>query len=288
MSRKATEFQKKEMSKMYRGKEIFKPLQTGWIDEHVACVREWVANIFFYRKGDTTLMFDAGYNYDRLEEKMGWLGIDPKSIRQIFITHQDTDHVGAVEADSPGLFRDAVLYVGETENRYLTGEVRRKVIYHLYKLPQVTIRNEKVLLKDGDVLDIDGIRVEGFLVPGHTWGHMVYLVDDKYLFTGDTIWFGADGGYSFISALAEDNKLAVRSLAELEAKLQARGLHPYFITGHTVWTDDFAFAFANKDKLCSPFGKRVHDPGALYDAYNESDDTEQRAKSGFLKPVSPV
>ena len=36
MSRKATEFQKKEMSKMYRGKEIFKPLQTGWIDEHVA------------------------------------------------------------------------------------------------------------------------------------------------------------------------------------------------------------------------------------------------------------
>ena len=162
------------------------------------------------------------------------------------------------------------------------------MIYHLYKLPQVTIRNEKVLLKDGDVLDIDGIRVECFLVPGHTWGHMVYLVDDKYLFTGDTIWFGADGGYSFISALAEDNKLAVRSLAELEAKLQARGLHPYFITGHTGWTDDFAFAFAHKDQLCSPFGKRVHDPSAPYDAYDESDDTEQRARSGFLKPVSPV
>ena len=51
MSRQATEFQKKEMSKMYRGKEIFKPLNTGWVDEHVACVREWVANIFFYRKG---------------------------------------------------------------------------------------------------------------------------------------------------------------------------------------------------------------------------------------------
>ena len=82
MSRKATEFQKKEMSKMYRGKEIFKPLNTGWIDEHVACVREWVANIFFYRKGGTTIMIDAGYNYDRLEEKMGWLGIDPKSIRR--------------------------------------------------------------------------------------------------------------------------------------------------------------------------------------------------------------
>ena len=74
MSKKATEFQRKAMSWMYRGKEIFKPLNTGWIDENVACVREWVANIFFYRKGDTTIMVDAGYNYDRLAEKMGWLG----------------------------------------------------------------------------------------------------------------------------------------------------------------------------------------------------------------------
>ena len=79
MSKKATEFQRKAMSRMYRGKEIFKPLNTGWIDENVACVREWVANIFFYRKGDTTIMIDAGYNYDRLAEKMSWLGIDPKS-----------------------------------------------------------------------------------------------------------------------------------------------------------------------------------------------------------------
>ena len=41
MSKKATEFQRKAMSRMYRGKEIFKPLNTGWIDENVACVREW-------------------------------------------------------------------------------------------------------------------------------------------------------------------------------------------------------------------------------------------------------
>ena len=285
MSKKATEFQKREMSQMYRGKEIFKPLNTGWIDEHVACVREWVANIFFYRKGDTTIMIDAGYNYERLAEKMSWLGIKPEEIHDILITHQDTDHVGAVEADSPGLFRQATLYIGKIEDRYLTGETRRKVIYHLYKLPQVTINNKKVLLTDGEIFQIGDIKIESILVSGHTWGHMVYLIDDKYLFTGDTIWFGADGGYSFISALAEDNKLAVRSLAELEEKLKKRGLRPLFITGHTGWTDNFAFAFAHKDKLCSPFGKRVHDPNAPYDAYEEDDDTEENAKSGFLKGV---
>ena len=89
---------------------------------------------------------------------------------------------------------------------------------------------------------------------------MVYLIDDKYLFTGDTLWFGADGGYSFISSLAESNKLAVKSLAALEQKLQSRDLHPLFLTGHTGWTDNFEFAFAHKDKLCSPFKKRVPDP----------------------------
>ena len=228
-------------------------------------------------------MIDAGYNYDRLEEKMNRLGIDPKSILHILITHQDTDHVGAVEIDSPGLFKKAKLYIGEIENRYLTGEVRRKVIYHLYKLPQVTIKNEKVLLSDGEIIDIDGIKIECFLVPGHTWGHMVYLIDDKYLFTGDTIWFGADGGYSFISALAEDNNLAVKSLATLEKKLRERNLHPMFITGHTGWTDNIDFAFAHKNELCSPFRKKIHDPKAPYDAYDESDDTEEKAKSGYLE-----
>ena len=283
MSKKATEFQRVAMSRIYRGKEIFKPLNTGWIDENVACVREWVANIFFYRRGETTIMIDAGYNYDRLAEKMGWLEIDAKSIWHILITHQDTDHVGAVEADGLGLFKKAKLYIGEIENRYLTGEVRRRVMHRLYKLPQVTINNTKQLLKDGETFKIGNIKIHAFLVPGHTWGHMVYLIDDKYLFTGDTIWFGADGGYSFISALAESNKLAVRSLGILEQKLKKMCVKPLFITGHTGFTDNFEFAFAHKEKLCSPFKKKVHDPSALYDAYDESDDTERNAKNGFLK-----
>ena len=48
---------------------------------------------------------------------------------------------------------------------------------------------------------------------------------------------------------------------------------------------EYEFAFAHKDKLCSPFQKRVPDPTAPYDAYDESDDTEERAKAGFLKGV---
>ena len=286
MSRKDSEFQYKVMSWGYRGKEIFKPLNTGWIDENVACVREYVANIFFYRKNGQTLMIDAGYNYGRLEEKMKWLGISPYDIEHILITHQDTDHVGALETDSELLFKNAVIYLSEIENRYLTGEVRRKVMFGFYKLPMVKTDNKKMLLRDGQILDFSGIKVECLLVPGHTWGHMVYLIDDKYLFTGDTIWFGADGGYSFINGLAEDNKLAVRSLEKLENILRSRDLSLKIITGHTGWTDDINMAFAHRTELCNPMKKvKVHDPNAPYDAYVEDDDTERNAKSGFLQKV---
>ena len=274
------------MSLIYRGKEIFKPLNTGRIDERVSCVREFIANIFFYTKNGVTIMIDAGYNYGHLKEKMGWLDIDPASIRHILITHQDTDHVGAVEADSDGLFREAKLYIGEVENRYLTGEVRRKVIFGLFKLPMVKTDNQRVLLQDGQVLDIEGVKVECFLVPGHTWGHMVYLIDNQYLFTGDTLWFGPDGGRSFINMLAEDNKLAVRSLAVLEEKLRGRGLRPIIITGHTGWTDSMDFAFAHKDKVCNAWRRqKPHDPAAPYDGYDELDDTEDKARNIRLQKV---
>ncbi len=289
MSKKASQFQKRVMSLGYRGKEIFKPLNTGWIDEHTACIREWIANIFFYTKNGTTIMIDAGYNYDRLAEKMRWLDIDPSSIQDILITHQDTDHVGAVERDSDGLFRHATLYLSEVENRYMTGEVRRKVIFGTYKLPMVDTDNKKVLLKDGDVFQIGDIRVEAIMVPGHTWGHMVYLIDDAYLFTGDTIWFGPDGGYSFINSLAEDNDLAKQSLAKLEKLLRVRGLSPKIITGHTGWSQDLDFAFAHRDQVCNSLKRqKPHDPSAPYDGYDESDDTEEGARNVPLVSVNDV
>ncbi len=289
MSRKASNFQKVVMSWGYRGKEIFKPLNTGWIDDNVACVREWIANIFFYTKNGTTIMIDAGYNYERLKEKMGWLDIEPSSIQHILITHQDTDHVGAVERDSDGLFRDAKLYLSEIENRYMTGEKRRKVIFGMYKLPMVKSDNERQLLQDGDVFYINDIKVEAILIPGHTWGHMVYLIDDAYLFTGDTIWFGADGGYSFINSLAEDNNLSKKSLVKLERLLRERGLSPKVITGHTGWSDDLDFVFAHKDQVCNSMKKqKPHDPNAPFDGYDEREDTEEQARSQRLVKAEPV
>jgi len=284
MSKNDSKFQVKFMSFMFKGKEIFKPLNTGFIDDRVSCIREYVANIYFYSKDGHTIMIDAGYNYDRLAEKMQWLGINSKDIKEILVTHQDTDHVGAIEQGSDELFRDATIYIGNIENEYLEGRKHRKVFWGLTTLPQVIIDNPKILIEDGQIFYIGNIKIEAFLVPGHTWGHLVYLVDDCYLFTGDTLWLGADGGYAFLNTLAEDRKLQCQSLQRLKEILVKRNLQLKIITGHTGWTDDFDFAFAHSDEICNSMRRKpkVHDPKAPYDGFDESEDTEENARSGYL------
>ena len=284
MSKNDSKFQVKFMSFMFKGKEIFKPLNTGFIDDRVSCIREYVANIYFYTKDGHTIMIDAGYNYDRLAEKMQWLNINPKQIKEILVTHQDTDHVGAIEKGSDELFSDATIYIGKVENEYLEGHKHRKVFWGLTTLPQVVIDNQKVLIEDGQVFYIGNIKVEAILVPGHTWGHLVYLIDDAYLFTGDTIWFGADGGYAFLNTLAEDRNLQMKSLKKLEEILRKRNLNLKIITGHTGWTDDMDFAFAHTDEICNALRRKpkVRDPKAPYDGFDERDDTEENARNGFL------
>ena len=285
MSKKDSEFQVKFMSFLFRGKEIFKPLNTGFIDERVRCIREYVANIYFYTKDGQTIMIDAGYNYDRLAEKMQWLDISPKDIKDILITHQDTDHVGAIEKGSNELFKEATIYIGRIENEYLEGKITRKVFWGLHKLSKVQIDNKKVLIDDGQVFYIGNIKIEAILVPGHTWGHLVYLIDDAYLFTGDTIWFGADGGYAFLNNLAEDRKLQVKSLKRLEEIIRGKNLKLKIITGHTGWTDDIDFTFAHIDEICNSLRRKpkVRDPKAPYDGFDESEDTKENARNGFLE-----
>lgn len=72
----------------------------------------------------------------------------------------------------------------------------------------------------------------------------------------------------------------------LEKQLRVRGLRLKIITGHTGWTDGLDFAFAHRDQVCNAWVRqRPHDPQAPYD---ESDDTEESARSVYLKKQKEV
>ena len=49
-------------------------------------------------------------------------------------------------------------------------------------------------LNPGDELEIGGLTIKALHTPGHTAGMLNLLVDDKELFTGDTLFKGSVGG----------------------------------------------------------------------------------------------
>lgn len=51
--------------------------------------------------------------------------------------------------------------------------------------------------------------------------------------------------------------------------------------GRTGWAEELALAFRRRDRLRAPFGKRVPDPAAPYDACDAPDDTGEK----LLPPV---
>lgn len=50
-------------------------------------------NCYYVAKGDDAVLIDVGINRKHVELRMARAGIDPRSVRAIFITHEHTDHI---------------------------------------------------------------------------------------------------------------------------------------------------------------------------------------------------
>ena len=170
--------------KMYRGKGALHPAGTGKLTENVCCVREYDVNIFFIQKEDTLIAIDAGYKgYPDLEKECAKIGIDPAKVQALFLTHVDPDHAGGLDIHHKNVFSNAQVYLGKIEENYLTNTYHRKKIGPFNVKNSVTVKDGYKLLQDGETVTTGEIKVQAMLVPGHTLGHLCYLINDTMLFT---------------------------------------------------------------------------------------------------------
>jgi glyoxylase-like metal-dependent hydrolase (beta-lactamase superfamily II) len=76
-------------------------------------------------------------------------------------------------------------------------------------------------LKDGEIIDVQGVVVQAFAIPGHTEGSAAYLVKDV-LFLGDSVTAESSGKLRSAHWVTSDDvaraELSVKALAK---KLQA-------------------------------------------------------------------
>lgn len=199
------------------GSDLFYPQETGPITDRLYAIQDKDINLFLYSYGESTLCIDAGYiNNDYLKSEFEQVGIDPASITHLFLTHMDMDHAGGVDKDSrTDWFQKAKVFIGRDEKRMIDGSTARSFIF----LNPVEISRGYSLLDDGEVVNVGTVTVRAIATPGHTPGHMAYLINSEILCTGDALVL-KDGRvepfYSTWNMNHELVKQSVRKLAALE------------------------------------------------------------------------
>jgi glyoxylase-like metal-dependent hydrolase (beta-lactamase superfamily II) len=96
-------------------------------------------------------------------------------------------------------------------------------------------------VENGQVVTLSGLKVEGILTPGHTPGAMSYLINDKYLFTGDTMSLAEGKGdlfNDFFNMDSEQQRISLRRLATLSEV-------EYIFTAHYGVADDYGQVFGS-------------------------------------------
>ena len=220
-----------------------RPLATGAITQNVYAVQTGTANFFLIRSDSGYIAVDAGADMVQAEEGLYELGISPQDIVAIFLTHGDSDHIAAIS-----LFPNARLYLSEYEVQMIDGTTNRAsgLFLLLSRFMGFDVNNpvfpyEYLTLTNNEQVEIDGVLIQGILTPGHTPGTMCFLVNERYLFTGDAMSIRRDGRAARMIRLFDmDDNQARESLSEI-ATIQAE----YIFTSHHGYSDNLDFTFEN-------------------------------------------
>ncbi len=199
--------------------ELFYPQPTGKITDNLFTICDrGDTNIYLYTDGINTICIDVGYiNNNYLKNDFQKIGIDPTSISHIFLTHTDMDHAGALDIDSISdwLNNCIKIYMSKEEENLIKKRQRRRFLFYT----PIEISKEYDFLNDGEILYVGNIKIKAIHTPGHTLGHMSYLVDDKFLFTGDLLLLKNGEVKPFYYIWNMNHKLVEESIRKI-AKLQ--------------------------------------------------------------------
>jgi glyoxylase-like metal-dependent hydrolase (beta-lactamase superfamily II) len=210
-------------------------METKKIVDDIYVVRDDFANLFIMQDGTQYIVIDCGTNPATVAEQMKKLGINPNNVSTVFLTHTDGDHVGAL-----GLFNKAKLFMSKEEEQMINGK-KNKFLWFGNSIS----RSDYTLIEDREVVEIGNLKIEGILVPGHTSGMMAYLINDKYLFTGDILSL-KNGKIAPIPAFFDmDNIQAIESM-DIIRHIPAT---EYIFTAHWGYTDNYKAAVADLLKI---------------------------------------
>ena len=150
---------------------------------------------------------------DQGEQVARWLVDKGLEAETVFLTHGHFDHILGI----PGLreeWPDLPVYChpadwGEGDAASLFGQ----------RFPTVRSFGDITPYREGDTVEVDGIRLEVLDTPGHTPGS-VTLRAENVLFTGDTLFAGSMGRTDLPGGDEGELMRSLKRLGELEGDYQ--------------------------------------------------------------------
>jgi len=245
------------------GKRMLHPAETGRYADGISCIRQHEVNLWFYTKDNCTIAIDAGHlDFEGSDSAFAKIRIDPDSISTVFLTHSDVDHCGGVDRYAKHyLFPNAEVYIGKGEEIYFDGEVCRMIKAGIPLRNPVRLRDGYRTVRDGEIYSVNGINIRVIEVPGHTAGHVCYIVDDLILFSGDCLAINALGGYSLFDFFTQNPSLNKKSLQRLKDIVENSGVK-WICTGHSGIHPIDKNTFAHIDESAASRIGKPFDPTA--------------------------
>ncbi len=135
---------------------------------------------------------DLGLDLTPLTELLSDEGL---TVAAILNTHGHGDHIGGNQALKRA-YPAAPLVIGENEKHLLTDSNAN--LSAPFGFPIVSPTADRTV-REGDVLEYAGIRLEVLDIPGHSPGHVVFVhpSEPPLVFGGDVLFRGSIGRYDF-------------------------------------------------------------------------------------------
>jgi glyoxylase-like metal-dependent hydrolase (beta-lactamase superfamily II) len=170
---------------------MYRLLDELWLLSGKSLTHRWDASAYLI-KGDEPTLIDCGSSagYSALKRDLRAFGYEPRDIKTVIATHGHWDHLsGMAQLREES---DAALYMHEADREQVeTGDYDLTSAF-IYGEPFPAVKVDG-LLRDGDILEVNGFELTVLHTPGHTQGSICLWTEKdgvKVLIAGDTVWGG--------------------------------------------------------------------------------------------------
>lgn len=161
-----------------------------------------IANVYIVKGDNKTVVVDTGQagKAETIVKRLAKLGVAPKDVSLILLTHAHIDHAGSAAALQQLTGAPLAVHAADSEmlqrghnGKMMPVGLEAHLLYNFISVPFPKSKAD-VFVDENTDLSAFGIRGRIIHTPGHTAGSISVLLDDGSVIAGDLLRGGALGG----------------------------------------------------------------------------------------------